>query len=868
MTGGGVDPTHPLYATADTRFYDHPGVESTSSRYDVGGARPWRGWAKVEQTPWVHFGRTDSALPDQGWKVHVSATIATASEVLLTTAEYCHDENLSFKFLAHEGHLRAALAKDADRASAGKFITIYPTDDDALYACLTDLDVSLRGHAGPYILSDLRWREGPLYVRYGAFTLQWTRHDGARVPAIRDLARNVLVPDIRGVRFAVPPWASTPHFVQRQITELSSPPPAWFPQITGALHHSNAGGVYTATKDEAPVVIKEARPHTGITPDGKDAVARLRHEVSVLQALPTTVSAPGILDTFTLHGHEFAVMERMPGRPLSEVVVARNPLGHSLAAEPALADYGRWALSLGARVRDAVASLHRAGWTHGDLHPGNVLVSEDDEVSLIDFEMARAVGSPITPPFGVPGFVTHATEDAVERDQFAAACIELHVLLPLIPLLHLDTTKAEDLPLAASVTFSLPTSWAKDLTQRLRRGLSPTHTIKVVTPSPTPDEQVAAITRTLLSDATPERDDRLWPGDPRQFREHPAGLAHGGLGVATALRYAGVALSSAAERWLQRVLLTSEDQPLGLMDGLAGTIWGSRYMGWDDAAEASLERLLHADTSAMTHDLYGGLAGVGLVLLSESDARPELLQHASDALHTLDGLWSTGVGPERVRQRGGGLLGGATGTAVLAMALHERTQDAQYLHTARRAIDYDVRSLHRAKDGTVHVNEGWRSLPYLGWGSAGIGLAMARYIAVDHREDYAGLIDGIISAAYAPFTAQAGLFQGRSGLMLFLSEVSRQGHSSDLTLRALAHHRDALSLHVLRESDNVRIAGDGLLRASGDLATGAAGVAIALKNATNSPPFGLLFPSPDDVAPQRKEVTHAIPALAANSRAR
>lgn len=42
------------------------------------------------------------------------------------------------------------------------------------------------------------------------------------------------------------------------------------------------------------------------------------------------------------------------------------------------------ALELVASVADAVAALHDGGVTHGDLHPGSVLLSEDDRVMVTE----------------------------------------------------------------------------------------------------------------------------------------------------------------------------------------------------------------------------------------------------------------------------------------------------------------------------------------------------------------------------------------------------------------------------------------------------------------------------------------------------
>ncbi|MFX7776672.1 hypothetical protein ABTJ98_21805, partial [Acinetobacter baumannii] len=71
-----------------------------------------------------------------------------------------------------------------------------------------------------------------------------------------------------------------------------------------------------------PVVVKEARPHVGYTPDGRDAIQRLSDEEEVLRA----TASPGLARvrrSFTAHGHRFLVLDRVEGESLQKEVVVR-----------------------------------------------------------------------------------------------------------------------------------------------------------------------------------------------------------------------------------------------------------------------------------------------------------------------------------------------------------------------------------------------------------------------------------------------------------------------------------------------------------------------------------------------------------------
>lgn len=832
--GESVDPIYPRFAAADPLFYDLPDRSralppSHDEPFDVGDAKRWTGWRSHTDGPWSVWLHPDRELPDQGWKIHLSATRDSAARTLATASGYCLDRRVSFKFLRTAQALDDALSKDADRGSAGKFMTIYPTSDAELLHCLTALDSALSGADGPYILSDLRWREGPLYVRYGAFRAEFTTLDGITVPAVRNLETRQLVPDPREASFHVPDWVVTPAFLREQLDALDTTPPPDFPQVTHAIQHSNAGGIYYAERPGASVVLKEARPHAGFTPDGRDAKARLRHEEMVLISLEDRVRVPRVLGAFEAHDHRFLELERLAGTSLAKLVASTSPLTSASSERTDYRAYRNWALHVIRGLRAEITNLHAAGRAHGDLHPANVLVNDADEVSLIDFEMALPTTSEDGAVLGAPGFVGAGLPDAARRDLFTLACIELHVFLPLTPLLTLDPRKAYDLPATAATLFDLPRTWAARLSAELLQGCRPVDSI----PGPPPHVRVEVLADRLLADATPERTDRLWPGDPKQFTDPPYALAHGALGVAVALQLAGSDLAPTTMAWIHGQLMESELQgaPLGLMNGLAGAHWACSKLGLSDAAERVMLMLRKGDLRQLGSGLHSGLPGVALAFLTGHNADGTDTERAVDALQELRERWAGREAPKRVTLGAGGLMGGATGTALLAVRLYERLGDLQHLEVAREALMFDLASLLPGEDGSLQVNEGWRTMPYLGTGSAGIGCVLAQYLAHAGPDPVLSpALEGLINAACVPFSSQAGLLNGRAGLMYFLALLERTGHATARTHAALQRHLRNLPVHILESG---RVTGDGMLRASCDLTTGAAGVITALLGARN-----------------------------------
>ena len=71
-------------------------------------------------------------------------------------------------------------------------------------------------------------------------------------------------------------------------------------------------------------------------------------------------------------------MEYLPSRSLAALIAEHGPL------EPAEAAW------VGAQVADALGAVHEAGIVHGDIKPGNVLITDDGVAKITDFGVSRA----------------------------------------------------------------------------------------------------------------------------------------------------------------------------------------------------------------------------------------------------------------------------------------------------------------------------------------------------------------------------------------------------------------------------------------------------------------------------------------------
>ncbi|HZX03673.1 MAG TPA: lantipeptide synthetase, partial [Kribbella sp.] len=150
-----------LYCLVDRDFYDAASASAAIPDFAVAARPVPDGWDHEAGDIWMHYAPHAVSLPPQGWKIHVSSCLEDAEQTLTAVWDYCVPSQLAFKFLRSESVLVMMNSKAAFRGSSGKLVTIYPADESRLELVLEELGELLGGIRGPYILSDLRYGDGP-----------------------------------------------------------------------------------------------------------------------------------------------------------------------------------------------------------------------------------------------------------------------------------------------------------------------------------------------------------------------------------------------------------------------------------------------------------------------------------------------------------------------------------------------------------------------------------------------------------------------------------------------------------------------------------------------------------------------------------
>ncbi|RPK64574.1 Serine/threonine-protein kinase Pkn1 [Streptomyces sp. ADI96-02] len=827
-----------LYCLADRTYYDTPArLPDEDSRYPLDAAPPPPGWRRVAGGLWTSHLPEDGELAEQGWKIHVSAVPEEAAETLRDTAWICREHRVPFKFLRSERALLLMSDKYMARGGAGKFLTLYPRDETAFTRVLEDLTRALTGRRGPYILSDLRIGDAPVYVRYGAFVERWCLDaEGERVHALRHPSGE-LVPDERGVVFRVPGWVPVPEQLRPHLAARAAARDDDFPYVVDeALQFSNAGGIYLARHrgNGRRVVLREARPHCGLDAVGDDAVTRLHREHRALTALAGLDCVPEVYGLRNVWEHRFLMTEYIEGPTLFDEIIARFALLRGAGTPAELAPYTAWVESVTGQLARALDAVHARGLRFGDLHPSNVILRPDGRVALVDFEYATALDDTRTPVAGAPGLQAPPGTPGAEADAYALWATWLNMLMPLTEMGGHDRAKALTLEAWARERYGLAPGAGPRRPAALERGPGRTDReaeIAALLDGPAPDwaELRTRLLAGIHAGATPDRRDRLFPGDPKSFATGGTDLAHGAAGVLHALHSVHAPVPDAWTDWLVDAARRRDPAaPGGLFDGLPGTAVVLDRLGRPDDARELFARAAAAPPSASA-DLMSGRAGTALAALrlatsGRTAPDPELLDTALRTAWDLDCLVrGEPVAGGPAAPPSAGLLRGLSGAALLHLELHALTGEEWLLRAAGAALRREAAHCVAMPDGTVQVRNGKRHLIYVYHGSSGFALVAQEYLTRREAPELAALLPGVRKGCTSEFVREPGLFTGRAGLVAAARELGPGPVGADV----LASVRN-LSWHLIAREDRLLVPGARLRRCSADLATGAAGLLLAV----------------------------------------
>lgn len=800
---------------------------------------------------WTYFINNFVPFPEQGWKIHISTLPKYAQETLDIVSKVLLEYDVSFKFVQSYNKLFEKNSKYANRTASGKFITIYPINNNN-FTFLVKKISSLLKHLpkGPYILTDKRWYESNVFFRYGAFKLMYTYdvHQN-KVYSIKDPKGNY-IEDLRVPYYHLPTFVEEPievkemDYIKDSISESSSKLSNY--EILNAIHYSNGGGVYIAicktTKNK--VVIKEGRPGAGLDMFENDAFSRIEKEEVNLKKLENTIYPVTIYDSFIEWEHKFIVEEYIQGTTLNSWVISNYPFYSDMQNNV----YRETALYILKQLIAAVKEIHSKKVGIGDLSPNNVLVDSNNHIKIIDFETADEIYKENSIGLNTLGFSGSIEMNREQADWFSLLRIARYLFLPIGPVqdisqgilqkhdqfiekiygtevintIKIIENKCENLNTTAKsnfINYSYHNSMTNDINEIINK-------------------MVFQIKNNLFNDS------RLIPGDIRQFevKDGYLNILNGSFGTLFTFNRLGKDVSFLKD-WLNKQSL---NDILSMNEGL--------FIGKTGIATALFENSNYKEATQILDSLNeykysndvtlsSGLAGIGLAYIgfSYTSGFEHYLENAINIANRIETLLEKDINivPFDIDLNNIGLINGWSGVSLFYIALYKKTLNRKWLAMAKKTIEKDLDLGEFNEDGIYHLNDKYRLMPYIDGGSAGLAYPLIELNYACNENNYTNILKGIKNISNSKLFYNCGFFRGTSGILetyRFIMQNENKNVDSYIISK--------LKNHLIFTEKEIFTPGDNNFRLSNDLFSGTLGILLMLESVKQNINF-LWLPIPN-----------------------
>ncbi|UED81663.1 class III lanthionine synthetase LanKC [Lysinibacillus sp. CD3-6] len=835
------------YLKPNSEYYGEMEIKEKEDTYQLSDIPDNYSVISDSDSIWKFYHVKDAILPEQGWKIHVTSLLEDSNIILEKVARLCIAKNIEFKHLKDKYSMLALNSKNANRASSGKFITIYPMNNEIFVELLEQISTTLQDFKkGPYILSDKRWKNSNVFYRYGGFKSIINEHGKY---CIKDNKGN-LIEDQRN------PFYQVPHFVKdfddylntiNIVSDIDIAGDKRLEQynIEKVLSFSNAGGVYLATRkqDYQKVIIKEARPNAGLDSEFQDALARQKIEYDALKKLESIPNVVNLIEHFQEWEHYFLVEEFIEGIDLQKWIAQNFPLykgsnmhSHVKAAKKILL-----------QLYTLIDKMHHAGVAMGDIQPANIIITEDLTVRIIDFETAMAVKSKEKPKLATPGFVSQDITISAARDWYGLKKLINYLALPILV--------SEDLE---SYLHCNHLNWIKntygyefyhfllDLQEKCDERIkvyqeySPK---KIILNHQIRNFNIASIINKLIIGIENglTEDERFINGDIRQY-EMSGGKFNfltGGSGAAFTLMKNRSSMEE-IDNWIKTFLLDNLHQieDNGLFTGKTGILALLYEQGYQDIVLSELKML--KDTINKTDiSLRSGLSGIGIFLISlylETE-NTEYLDFSKGLEKSIEinRLQNESLKVTDWMAVDKGIIDGLSGVSLFYSALYSATHNKKYLEKAELLLKEDLKSAKKDDVfGMLQILDSEnRLLPYLSGGSIGVAISIWFFNHVSGQNLYRQEMDAILKTSKVHCTISGSLFDGAGSFLLIPSMVKEGEYRQEILNDVL----NLLHLFLIEKNDYYIYPGQFSYRLADDVYTGSSGIVLALMGVVKGNPL-------------------------------
>lgn len=823
------------YLYANEIFFKDRGLDE-EKEFEI--STPFSEYEVIKEGVWKFYNKLTQVLPTQGWKIHVSSDYEEKLLVLNTVAKIAIENDVSFKHLIGESEFLSSNSKNQNRAASGKFIVLYPSNNDQFIDLLFLLEKALKNFKkAAYILSDMRWKNSNIYYRYGGFA---SIYDEQGNLCIKDEQGN-LIKDERLPYYNVPEIAREfDDYLTKINKSLEEPSQNKLDEyeIQKALSFSNSGGVYLGTrkKDQKKVVIKEARNNTGLDSRIRTGKDRLKIEKNALEKLKDVKGVVNLIECFSEWEHDFLVEEYAEGETLHSWTAKNFPF--------CLKDDTSYKHNLHIVFRNlikVIEEIHNKGIVMGDFQPHNIFIDKNLNVKLIDFETASDIEDAVDIGLAVPTFSHLGVKNNGERDWFALYKVIRFMLLPIYTTVetayYLDNQHNKWIKKTYNNEFEVYLNKVKKHLNTIDINCSPSTEVERIKNF---DDYKKSLLISLKYHS--KNDKLLTPNNYKQFvnKEGMLNIDSGAAGVLWSLINSVPSEDlSFYKKWIKKHLDFNSIASLenGLFNGKCGIISTLHSYGFKSEAKQLLDTVDLSDVIKNKDlSLFSGQAGIGLFFLAfYSDTNDESYLKFSHTIaksiiekYNNEKNWKEDIDK--------GLLRGWSGINLFFTSLFKITREIVYAEYSKLFLKEDIDALVESNNMMQLYNRYTETIvPYVDNGAVGVGLSIYHYLNnVGIESDFQIILQKIVNVYENKITLSGGLLSGMSGLMLLMLLEN----FSDTKFKKLeSTFIERLKLYTGSKDNQLLFAGEGNYRFSFDFSSGASGVIAILQCVTESNPY-------------------------------
>ncbi len=596
-------------------------------------------------------------------------------------------------------------------------------------------------------------------------------------------------------------------------------------------------------------------------------MSRTKSEKLALDKLSNIEGVPICYWYGKLWDNYYLVTEECKGVALNHWLTQNYPLYDAQTSN----NYLSRITSIIEQIIKIVEKAHATKIYHQDIHMKNILIDNQDNVSLIDWEQSVYNKKDKRRHLvAASGFRNWGYTTPANIDWYGVYQVANTLLYPAIVQSDLvygygkQTSKAGSKILEK---FHYSKSEIDSYIRLLKTLSKKIGNIKVLSPSKVlhpyleeNDDTLENKKNRILNGLLEGFDSiyRRWEKEKRFFPVHYYGLnknngiAYSDLGVLWAysklIEQLDISKNSEYEELekhlVSKAILNIEGNNIndtGLLDGISGTIWLLNKLKYtDEAARLYSKNYKKLISSSKNMRLYDGLCGILLVGINFSSNGLLTKEVSKDVFNEVEKFTLKYINhsetfipitkdnkksndPYKIN---GGLLYGHAGLGWLFGEMYKLTSTDIYIKALNVSIENELKVYQEDKQGTLQYSQGDRVLPYLSMGSGGLGILICEnYKLVDN--EYKIILNKLYKAVDGSFCMFPGLFNGLSGLKVsqffmnkYLGEIN-----NDLILE---DYIEELNGYLIKIGNGICIAGDGGMKITEDIASGFGGIVITL----------------------------------------